>query len=671
MLVGGRVGRPGVKPGAHRNGVAVNRVVGNSRAVGRVVTWCAVTLMVGLGVIDVPSAVARTHFAIPPTVAPVSHAAHVKAGGVRAMLASASVGTTVSVGKLPTGVATTDSTAYVTNSSDNTLSVVDLASGSVTATIPVGSFPNAVALNTTGTTAYVANFKGNSLSIVNLTTDAAQTVPVGSHPDGVIQVGSLVYVANLTSGTISVVDPSTASVTGTITLPGTSPEPSEMASSSDGHTLYVNDVRYSRTDVVDLVPGPPAAESTGLTVGTYPAYIAVHGTTGYVANATAQGATPGSVSVLNLATKTVTATISVGAHPYGIAAVPSLSEVLVANSGDNNMNVIDTTNNTVLATATLGTTPDAVAVTPNQRTAIISNEGDNTVTIVRVNTLARLSDQTGGATIQSTNSQNYESQYSRYDDQAADDFQVAVTAPSISWRITGVVANGSYANATPPGPADSFNVYVYADTASHLPGALVFSQIGIPQIADDATGDVTLPLSPAATLAPGRYWLSVQANQTFSTHGGWFWDDRAPQTLSPAAWQQPGNSSGLGCPTWGVRYVCEPLSTAAYPDQAFALIGGESSSPGAGTAGASIQAQSLAAPGPAPAAPPGAAAPATTPVMVLTAASARSPQAAHRARSPRHRARRRHRARHSAKPRSRHRHRHARDYAMGDARLLP
>ncbi len=201
---------------------------------------------------------------------------------------------------------------------------------------------------------------------------------MGSHPDGVIQVGSLVYVANLTSGTISVVDPSTATVTGTIALSGTSPEPSEMASSPERDALYVNNVRDGTTEVVDLNASPPAVEPTVATVGTYPAYIAVHGTTGYVANASAQAGTPGSISVLNLADKTnpvVTATVSVGAHPYGIADVPSLGEVLAANSGDDNMYVIDRTTNAVVGTVAVGLTPDAVAVTPDQTTAVVSEEG--------------------------------------------------------------------------------------------------------------------------------------------------------------------------------------------------------------------------------------------------------------------------------------------------------
>ena len=528
-------------------------------------------------------AAAATRFpwpGLPPTVAPLA----TRAPGAEHAMAAVSpstAGTTVDVGQLPTGVAATNSTAYVADAQSNALSVVDLASSpaSVTATIPVGTFPVSVALSPDDSTAYVANFRSATLSIVNLSTDAVRTVGnVGSDPDGVIQIGASVYVAGLTSGTITVVDPATAAVTGTITLPGNRPAPSGLGASPDGSTLYYDDARNATTGVIDLADDPPAALGS-VGVGTYPASLAITGTTAYVANATKGGATPGTVSVLDLSNPVdpaVTTTIPVGSHPYGVAAVPTLGEVLASNSGDGTVSVIDTASRTVLGTADVGTTPDAIAVTPDQRTAIVSDEGDDAVTVLPVDTLARLWDQTSGATAEATNSQNYEPAYATYDDQAADDFPVTANAFATGWRITGVVADGTYGDFTPAGPAASFNVDIYADTGSHLPGALVFSEADIPQLAEDSTGDVTLPLSPPVLLPPGRYWLSVQANQAFSVDGAWFWDDRAPLSLSPAVWEQPADASRLRCPAWSARDQCIPLSGPANPDQAFALLGGES-----------------------------------------------------------------------------------------------
>ena len=225
-----------------------------------------------------PAASARTHarrLALPPTVAPVAAGRAPVQGsrrerGMLATASPASVGTTVAVGQLPTGVAVTNTTAYVADAKANALSVVNLASDAVTS-IPVGAFPDAVALSPDGSTAYVTNFKGGSLSIVNLSSDAVQTVTVGGEPDGVVQIGSSVYVANLSSGTISVVNPASGAVTNTIALSGTAtPAPSGVAASSDGTHLYVDDAENGQTDVIDVAGGDQIGS---VAVGTYPAYL--------------------------------------------------------------------------------------------------------------------------------------------------------------------------------------------------------------------------------------------------------------------------------------------------------------------------------------------------------------------------------------------------------------
>jgi YVTN family beta-propeller protein len=522
-------------------------------------------------------------FGVPPTVAPLASTGVSRpdvAARARSLAPGGPASSTVPVGSVPTGVAATNSSAYVANATSNTVSVVSLGgSPAVTATVPVGRFPDAVALSPDATRAYVPNFLDGTLSIIDTGTDQVlSTVKVGRDPDGVLQVGSSVYVANLISGTVSVVNPTAGTVTGTIALTGASPAPSGLAASADGHRLYVDDARNRTTSVIDLTSVPPSV--TGhVTVGTYPAYLAIEGTTGYVANATKGASTPGTVSVLNLSSSTnptVAHTVAVGSHPYGIALVPSLGEALVTNSGDGTVSVLDTSTNSVLTTIPVGATPDGIAVTPDQTRAVVANEGANSVSVVPITGWRDLWDQTSGAVAdQATNSQNYEPIYSGFDDQAADDFQVTVSSPATGWQLTEIVAKGAYGNFVPAGPATSFNVFIYNDDpSSHLPTTLAFSQQNIPQIADDATGDVTVPLSPGATLAPGRYWLSVQANQSFGTNGAWYWDDRGPQNLSPAMWEQPADRSGLGCTTWAIRYQCLTLSSSTKTDQAFALTGG-------------------------------------------------------------------------------------------------
>src|SRR5262249_50781347 len=74
----------------------------------------------------------------------------------------------------------------------------------------------------------------------------------------------------------------------------------------------------------------------------------------YVAN---QGSS--SVSVINTATNTVTATVGVGHLPFGVAVTPDGKLIYVVNSSTHNVSVIDTATNTVTTTVAVGSAPVA------------------------------------------------------------------------------------------------------------------------------------------------------------------------------------------------------------------------------------------------------------------------------------------------------------------------
>ena len=105
-------------------------------------------------------------------------------------------------------------------------------------------------------------------------------------------------------------------------------------------------------------------------------------------------------------------------------------------------------------------------------------------------------------------SQNFEPSLDRYDDQAADDFQVP---QGQAWVIDHVEAAGAYLGS---GPASSANVIIYADGGSR-PGQAVFTQTNTVFTPGPGYGDLVVPLDPPATLPAGVFWVSVQANQNF------------------------------------------------------------------------------------------------------------------------------------------------------------
>src|SRR5262249_34390729 len=81
---------------------------------------------------------------------------------------------TVGVGREPNSVAVhpNNAKAYVANSLEGTVSVVDLNTLRVTRTITVGAEPMAVAVSPNGTRAYVANSASNNLMVIASAADA-------------------------------------------------------------------------------------------------------------------------------------------------------------------------------------------------------------------------------------------------------------------------------------------------------------------------------------------------------------------------------------------------------------------------------------------------------------------------------------------------------------------
>jgi peptide/nickel transport system substrate-binding protein len=90
----------------------------------------------------------------------------------------------------------------------------------VTASIPVGHGPAAVAVNAAG--AWVATAEDNKLARIDTGTNAvAGTTRVGDGPTAVLATASALWVANAGEGTVMRLDPSSGKVRGTIRLGGT------------------------------------------------------------------------------------------------------------------------------------------------------------------------------------------------------------------------------------------------------------------------------------------------------------------------------------------------------------------------------------------------------------------------------------------------------------------
>src|SRR6266508_1629276 len=177
-----------------------------------------------------------------------------------------------------------------------------------------------------------------------------------------------------------------------------------------------------------------------------------------------------------------------------------------------------------------------------------------------------LYDQYDNAGAIATSSQNYESAFNLYDDEAADDF---VVTDGSGWLVNQVEVEGQYFNG--PGPATSVNVRFFAD-ASGLPGTLIAERLNANFTVGPEDGDFVIPLDQAVPLGPGTYWLSVQANENFTISGQWGWTDRTVSAHMGAAWRNPPGGYATACTNWGRRPTTCGIDPAA-PDQVFRLLG--------------------------------------------------------------------------------------------------
>lgn len=298
--------------------------------------------------------------------------------------------------------------AYVPNSDDGTVSVIDTATDTVVATVPVGQAPIGVAVHPAGTYAYVTNRGDGSLSVIDTRTNAVSaTLSVGAdggvavHPDG-----RSVY---LTAGRgVSVLDTATNQVIRSIPYgPGRSGfGDRDIVVSPDGEQLFAlltsdNEACLAsifgcrlRVFVIDILSGSGGAFGREQNeIGAYPKGIAVNaaGTDLFVVNRTFFSQDVGETDVVSAIPVSAGAllkfSIPLADGGFGVVLDPSGQRLYATAGRDRGMEagsvvVIDTVANRIVNTVLVGVSPRGVAVNPAGTRVYVTNTGDDTVSVI-------------------------------------------------------------------------------------------------------------------------------------------------------------------------------------------------------------------------------------------------------------------------------------------------
>ncbi|WP_338682504.1 beta-N-acetylglucosaminidase domain-containing protein [Streptomyces acidiscabies] len=235
-------------------------------------------------------------------------------------VSTSTVTATVPVGKVPAGLALTPDgkTLWVANYTDGTVQPIDTATLKPGAPVKVGKGPENLTITPDGKTLYVPNISGNTVTPVDLATNkAGKAIPVGPRPFSVVAApdSRTVYVSNSGGSTITPIDTATNATKPTYLVTG---QAYGLTITPDGRTLWVTASTGSTATPIDTVTGAPG---TPVTVGrsAFDAAPDWNGATVYVTTADENHLVP-----LNTATGKLGTPLPTGAYPLAatVTGVP-------------------------------------------------------------------------------------------------------------------------------------------------------------------------------------------------------------------------------------------------------------------------------------------------------------------------------------------------------------
>jgi YVTN family beta-propeller protein len=273
---------------------------------------------------------------------------------------------------------------------------VKLPKNTVVATIPVGPQPQGVVVSPNSETVYVANIGSASVSVINAATNMVTlTIPVGNSPDGlaITPDGTTLYVANNADNTVSVIATSNNSVTATVAVPE---RPAGPVVSPDGTQVYVSHpyLPHQYKSTVSIIDTANNQVSTPINFGKYDSitgHFAPDGSDAYfsVSNEYSGRATfPQELYTVDTTSHKVISSVKLAPvrdYKYGYMAIsPDGTKLYIDQT--NAILVIDTSDNTKAGRISVTGSASVPAVTPNGKYLYVPIYSTSPGTVVMIGT---------------------------------------------------------------------------------------------------------------------------------------------------------------------------------------------------------------------------------------------------------------------------------------------
>jgi YVTN family beta-propeller protein len=261
-------------------------------------------------------------------------------------------------------VATPDGAkVYVSSDGASTVSVIDTATDAVTRSIEVGKAPHGIALTPDGKLALVGVWGESEVAFLDTATDRVvrETAVGNPHNIAVTPDGAYAYVGSQAQDAPALVklNVATGETVGRVPLDGT---PRGLAVTPDGASVYTTRAGQDDVLVTDTGSEQPV---TRIAVGSSP-HLPSFTSTG-LGMVNVQG--PGLLATIDPVSHTVLGTAQVGAQPHWQAVTDDGTAALETNEGSNDVSVVDLATRAVRATIPVGEGPRKIALLPGASVA--------------------------------------------------------------------------------------------------------------------------------------------------------------------------------------------------------------------------------------------------------------------------------------------------------------